>query len=239
MPHNAPDSNALSSLKEKPHYVGHRARLRTRILSTQGKGVADYELIEYFLSLVIPRTDVKPLAKKLLAHFKSLSALLAVDPHELKQISGVGDSLIATFFAFQELITRILKEEAGARPIFDTAEKVIHYCQFSLSHRKAEEFRVLFLDTKNYLIEEEFHQSGTINHAPIYPREVIKKALALGASGIILVHNHPSGDPSPSQSDIEMTLEMRLISEKLGIRILDHIIVGKGTSLSLKSLGYL
>jgi DNA repair protein RadC len=225
--------------EDSPHYLGHRQRLRKRLLDSHGHALADYELIEFLLCLVLPRGDVKPLAKKIHQRFKSFSALLAAEPKELLEIKGVGESVVAAIFSIHEIMRRSLKEEARLRPLLNSFDKVVEYCQCAMANLKREELRVLFLDTKHYLIEEEFQQQGTTNHTELYPREVIKKALDLGATGIILVHNHPSGDPTPSRADIKMTLEMQEISERLGIKVLDHIIIGDNKYRSLKALGYL
>jgi DNA repair protein RadC len=224
---------------EKPHYLGHRQRLRDRLQLAGPDGLPDYELLELLLFLGIPRGDVKPLAKRLLERFGSLSATLGAEPKELAEIKGIGDSTIHMFKLIQAAGVRMGREEVMTRSVVSNWRQLIAYCRASMAHEKVEQFRVLFLDRKNAIIADEKQQRGTVDHTPVYPREVVKRALELSASAIIMVHNHPSGDPTPSKADIEMTREVREAAEKLGITLHDHVIISKSGHNSFKSMGLL
>ena len=213
---------------------GHRSRLRERFLKGGEKASPDYEIIELLLFGAIPRGDVKPLAKTLLKECGSLSGLLQADPQKLKLIPGVGDATIATLKAVHEASCRLVLEEASQSPIFDTWNTVINYCRARMSHLTVEQFRLLFLDQKNKIIADELQQQGTINSAPIFPREVVRRTLELGASSLIMVHNHPSGDPTPSKADIDITKRVIKAAKELDIHVLDHIIIGKSGHTSLR-----
>ncbi len=215
-------------------FLGHRNRLRERFLKGGEKSLPDYELIELILFSVMPRVDVKPLAKSLLKECGSLSGLFQADIEKLKSIPGVGVSTVATLKAILEISCRLIKEEASAQPIFKSWQSVIDYCRARMSHLKVEQFRLLFLDQKNKIIADEVQQHGTINATPVYPREVVKRALDLGASSIIMVHNHPSGDPTPSKTDISITQKVANAAKELDIHVLDHLIIGKFGHTSLK-----
>lgn len=221
----------------KPHYLDHRQRLRQRFLSSDGESFSDYELLELLLFFSIDRVDVKPLAKALLAEFGGLGAVLAAEPVRLRRFDRVNDRTCALFKAVRETARRSLRAEVAGRPVISSSMQLLEYCRGSLMEERTERFRVLFLDRKNKLISDELQQSGTVDHAPVYPREVIKRALELGASAIILVHNHPSGDPTPSQADIDITREVREAAAVLGIILHDHIVVGRTGSASMKALG--
>ena len=224
---------------EKPHHLGHRARLRARLLERGGEAMADHEILEFLLFSAQPRGDTKPLAKALLARFGSLSAVLAAAPAELAGVSGMGEASIAALKVVPEAARRLAREEAMARPVIDSWQKVLDYCRISLAHEGVEALHLLFLDRKLRLIADERQQRGTVDHTPAYPREVVKRALELNASALILVHNHPSGDTTPSQADIAMTREIAEAAAKLGIALHDHIIIGKGGHSSFRSLGLL
>jgi len=238
----------MSEVKTKtkpdaPHYTGHRKRLRERFLKTAGKGnsssIADYELLEIILFASKPRGDVKPLAKKLIQHFGDLGKVISAPVPELARIDGVGDSAIAAIKAVQEASFYLLKNEVKKVPILESWKSLLDYCNATMSHNKTEQFRVFFLDKKNKLIADELQQEGTVDHTPVYPREVIKRAIELGSSSIILAHNHPSGDPNPSKADIEMTKLIMQGAAGVGILIHDHIIIGKNRHYSFAANGLL
>lgn len=224
-------------MSETPHYHGHRKRLRERFAKGGAEALAEYELLELLLFSAVPRGDVKPLAKALLARFGTLGAVLAAEPPALKEVSGVGDAIVHVFRLAQAVSLASLRERVVDRPVIGSWQALLDYCNASLSHSKTEHFHVLFLDNRNTLIADERQQRGTVDHVPLYPREVIKRALELGASAIILVHNHPSGDPTPSQADIDMTHEVQEAGKKLGVTVHDHLIIGRNGHQSFRSLG--
>ena len=228
-----------SAFQEIPHYIGHRQRLREKFLQGGKDTLADYEIVELFLSFVIPRKDVKPLAKDLCVYFGTLNALFSATPEELRSIKGIGESTIAALGIVKELFVRAARTEIKERPLLDSCEKVQKYCEHLMSHLKKEQIRLFFLDTRHFLIKDEVHQEGTLTYASIYPREIIKRALELGAASLILVHNHPSGDPSPSKADIDITRQLISTAKPLNLFVMDHLIVGKGKVLSLRRLGYI
>ncbi len=221
------------------HQIGHRSRLRERFLLGKLESVAEYELLEMILFSAFPRGDVKPLAKSLLKKFKSFSGVINASESELSQIKGMGTAAIASIKVIQSSSQILLKHKAEKGLQQSTLQQVIDYCKVTMENLRIEQLRLLFLDKKNQLILEEVQQEGTVDHTPIYTREVIKRALEVGASGIIIVHNHPSGDPTPSQSDIVATRDIKSASEKLDIKILDHIIIGKGAYISFRHKGLL
>lgn len=220
------------------HAAGHRQRLRERFLKAGADGVADYELLELLLYLAIPRRDVKPMAKDLIARFGSLGALLAADPGTLKA-AGLSEAVAATLLTVRAAALHMAKEGVENRPVLSNWQALLDYVRLGMAHDTRERFRVLFLDRKNVLIADEIQGEGTIDHTPVYPREVVRRALELGASAVILVHNHPSGDTKPSREDIAMTKEVADACLKLDIRVHDHLIVGKRGHASFKSLGLL
>ena len=221
---------------EEPHYHGHRDRLRQRFREAGGGALADYELLELILFQAIPRRDVKPLAKQLIERLGSFAAVLGASRSVLED-AGLGETTVDVLKATQEAGIRLTRESAQSRQVFGSGQAVIDYCRAALAHADTEEFHVLFLDRKNGLIAPEKQARGTVDHAPVYPREVVKRALELGASALILVHNHPSGDPSPSKADIEMTREVARAAAALGIAVHDHLIIGRSGHASLKALG--
>ncbi len=225
--------------KETPHYHGHRERLRRRVLDKGVVTLSDLEVLEYLLFGARPRGDTKPLAKTLIKRFGSLAGVLGASRQELAGVEGLGEASIAALKIVPEAARRLALEEASERPVIASWDKLLAYCRIAMAHEKVEQFRLLFLDKKNRLIADEVQQKGTVDHTPVYPREVIKRALELGASALILVHNHPSGDATPSKADIEMTREVQEAAAKLGISIHDHIVISKSGHNSFKSLGLL
>ncbi len=225
--------------KEPPHYHGHRERLRRRVLDKGVESLTDLEVLEYLLFSARPRGDTKPLAKTLIKRFGSLAGVLSASRQELATVGGLGEAAIAALRIVPEAARRLALEEASERPVIASWDKLLAYCRIAMGHEKVEQFRLLFLDKKNRVIADELQQRGTVDHTPVYPREVIKRALELGASALILVHNHPSGDATPSKADIEMTREVQEAAAKLGISVHDHIVIGKSGHNSFKSLGLL
>ena len=226
-------------MSTKPHYLGHRQRLKDRFMRDAGASLPDYEMLELVLFLAKPRAEVKPLAKALITRFGSFADVISADAKELVAVKGVGENTAVALKTIRAAAIRLAREQVMNQPVISSWQKLLDYCRASLAFAKTEEFRVLFLDRKNVLIADEMQQTGTVDHTPVYPREVVKRALDLGASAIIMVHNHPSGDPTPSKGDIEMTTEVREACEKLGISLHDHLIIGKSGHASFKSLGLL
>ena len=226
-------------MSTKPHYLGHRQRLKDRFMRDAGASLPDYEMLELVLFLAKPRAEVKPLAKALITRFGSFADVISADAKELVAVKGVGENTAVALKTIQAAAIRLAREQVMNQPVISSWQKLLDYCRASLAFAKTEEFRVLFLDRKNVLIADEMQQTGTVDHTPVYPREVVKRALDHGASAIIMVHNHPSGDPTPSKGDIEMTTEVREACEKLGISLHDHLIIGKRGHASFKSLGLL
>jgi DNA repair protein RadC len=218
------------------HWQGHRERLRQRFREGGADALPDYELIELLLFRALPRRDVKPLAKALVKRFGSFAETISAPEARLKEIEGVGDAVITEFRLIQAAAQRLARGEVAQRTVLSSWSTVIDYCRAAMAFEQVEQFRVLFLDKKNALIADELQQRGTVDHTPVYPRELIKRALELSATAIILVHNHPSGDPTPSQADIAMTKQIIEIARPLGIEVHDHIIVGRAGHASLKGL---
>jgi DNA repair protein RadC len=221
---------------EAPHYHGHRERLRERFHGAGPDALSDYELLEMVLFSARPRGDVKPLAKTLLKKFGSFAEVMHAPDTRLREVDGVGDATITMLKLIAAAASRIAKGQLKARTLLSSWNDVIAYCRTAMAFADKEQFRILFLDKRNQLISDEVQQTGTVDHAPVYPREVIKRALELSATAVILVHNHPSGDPTPSQADIQMTKAIIDIAGPLGIAVHDHIIVGKNGHASLKGL---
>lgn len=224
---------------DQPHYHGHRDRLRRRFLDGGAGALADHEMLELLLFHVVPRRDTKPIAKALIARFGSYAAVLRADPAALMKTAGINERGAVLLRAVADAAERLARQEVLNRPVLSSWDKVVEYLRISMVHEPVERFRILFLDVKNTLIADEMQQRGTVNHTPVYPREVVKRALELSASAIIMVHNHPSGNPSPSKADIDMTREVRDAAAKLGIVLHDHVIVGREGHISFKSLGLL
>jgi DNA repair protein RadC len=219
-----------------PHYHGHRERLRARFREAGSDAVTDYELLELLLFRALPRRDVKPLAKALIAKFGSFAETIAAPPQRLAEVPGLGEAAITEFKIVQAAANRLAHGEVKRRPVLSSWSAVLDYCRTAMAFADKEQFRVLFLDKRNQLIADELQQVGTVDHTPVYPREVVKRALELSATAIILVHNHPSGDPTPSRADIQMTHAILDVARPLGIAVHDHIIVGKEGHASFKGL---
>lgn len=220
----------------KSLHDGHRRRLRHRFLQAP-ETLPDYELLELLLFSTSSRADTKPLAKRLIEHFGTLAAVLQADPKRFKEVAGAqSEAVQACLLSTREAAIRLARAEITDRPAIGSWQQLIDYCQLTLGHSPDEEFHLLFLDRKNRLIRDEVQQKGTIDHAPVYPREVVKRALELGASAIIMVHNHPSGDPTPSRADIEITRAVRDAGKAVGIVLHDHVIVARGRHASMKNM---
>jgi DNA repair protein RadC len=222
---------------EKPHYLGHRDRLRTRLLNGGAEPLADYELLEFLLFASIPRRDTKELAKNLIKRFGSFAGVLAADQAALTGVPGIKEATAASLAAVREAAARMIRADVADKPVISNWQALIDYCTARIGYATSEEFHLLFLDRKNALIADEKQQQGTVDHTPLYPREVVKRALELSASAIILVHNHPSGDVTPSRADIEMTKQVRDAAKTVGVALHDHLVIGKGKHASFKSLG--
>jgi DNA repair protein RadC len=222
-----------------PDHLGHRKRLRQRFLSGGPTALADYELLELLLCQAQPRGDVKPLAKALIREFGDFAAVIAAKPDELQRVSGMGEASVVALKAVEAAALLMQREALLERPVIGSWKKLLEYCHSAMAHAKVEQFRLLFLDNRNALIADEAQQTGTINHTPVYPREVVKRALELHASAIIMLHNHPSGDPTPSSDDVAMTREVAEIAGKLGITLHDHVVIGKRGHASMRNLGLL
>ena len=223
-----------------PHHAsGHRERLRGRFQKAGVDGVQDYELLELVLFRAIPRRDVKPLAKEMIATFGGFAQTLAAPVERLVEIKGVSESVALDLKIVHAAAVKLAQERVLNRPVISSWNDLLSYCRAAMADEKTELFRILFLDKKNILIADEVQQRGTVDHTPVYPREVVKRALEIGASAIILVHNHPSGDPTPSRADVEMTNQIVKAAKALHIRVHDHIIIGHKHHASFKSLGLL
>jgi DNA repair protein RadC len=237
------DGSAKTAAADKapPHYLEHRQRLRERFLrdGRGGESFADYELLELLLCLAIPRRDVKPLAKALIGKFGSFAAVVAADPVALRAVDGVGEATVTALKLMQASARRLALAQTMQRDVVSSWQALLDYCRTSIAFSGIEEFHVLFLDGKNGVIAAERQQTGTVNHAPVYPREVMKRALELGAQALIVVHNHPSGDPTPSDADIAMTRDLRAAADQLGLALHDHLIIARGGHASFRSLGLL
>lgn len=219
-----------------PHYLGHRARLTERFRANGGEPLPDYELLELILFQALPRRDTKPIAKELLKRFGSFSGVLAAPIERLCEVDGIGEKAALHLKLIQASAARFARDGVRDRPLLSSWQAVIDYCRAAMAYAEREQFRILFLDKKNGLIADEVQQTGTVDHTPVYPREVVKRALELSATAVVLVHNHPSGDPTPSRADIQMTKQIADIARPLGIEVHDHIIVGKEGHASLKGL---
>ncbi|WP_273756152.1 DNA repair protein RadC [Bartonella sp. MM73XJBT] len=218
------------------HYQGHRERLRKRYLKSKGNAIEDYEYLELLLFRTIPRANTKPIAKNLIARFGSLADVFGADIHRLQEIPGCGPATAIDLKIISDVAGRLARAELFKRDIFSSWDKVLAYCKAVMAHETREQFRILFLDKKNGLLADEVQQTGTIDHTPVYPREVISRALELSASSLILVHNHPSGDATPSKADITMTYMLKDAANALGITIHDHLIIARNEYTSFKAL---
>ncbi len=229
------DPVAKDDQDDAKHYHGHRERLRKRFMEAGPAALADYEILEMVL-FVIPRIDVKPLAKALIDRFGSFAEAIAAEPQRLKEVDGMTDSAIAACKVVEAAAQRFARGAVKKRLPMGSWNEVVDYCRTSMAFENREIFRILFLDKKNGLIKDEVQGRGTVDHTPVYPREVVRRALELSATAIVLVHNHPSGDPSPSTQDVTMTREIMAIAKPLGVTVHDHIIVGRDGHASLKGL---
>ena len=219
-----------------PHYHGHRERLRARFRDAGADAVTDYELLELVLFRTIPQRDLKPLAKDLIAKFGSFAEVLAAPAQRLEEVKGIKEATATDLKIVHAAASRLARGQVQKRPVLSSWSAVLDYCRTAMAFADKEQLRVLFLDKRNQMIADEVQQTGTVDHTPVYPREVVKRALELSATAIILVHNHPSGDPTPSRADIQMTQSIVEIAKPLGISVHDHIIVGKEGHASLKGL---
>lgn len=221
-----------------PSYMrDHRKRLRDRFITGGAAAVPDYELLELVLFRAIPRQDVKPLARKLIDGFGDFNRVLSASPAQLMQIDGVGEAVAIELKVVEAAAHRLARAKVMQRHVVSSWAALLDYCHTTMAHRDTEQFRILFLDTKNVLIADEEQGKGTLDHVPVYPREVVKRALELNAAAIILVHNHPSGDPTPSSADIQMTQQINTAAKALGINVHDHLIIGKSCELSFRAQG--
>lgn len=221
-----------------PSYLkDHRKRLRDRFLMGGAQAIPDYELLELILFRAIPRRDVKPLARQLLDHFGDFNRVLSAPLDQLSAISGVGDAVILELKIVEAAAHRLTRARVLDRPVLTSWQALLDYCQATMAHLPIEQFRVLYLDRKNTLIADEQQAKGTVDHVPVYPREIVKQALHLNASAIILVHNHPSGDPTPSPQDIDMTAQIVAAASALGITVHDHLVIGKSREVSFRAQG--
>lgn len=222
--------------EQKPHFAGHRDRLRQRFVDQGGAQLQDYELLELLLFRILPRKDTKPIAKALLNRFGTFSEALSAPPHLLEEVEGIGPNAVTDLKVVLAVAQRFSRDKLADKPILGSWTQLIDYCKSNMAYEAREQFRILFLDKKNKLIADEVQQTGTVDHTPVYPREVIRRTLELSATALILVHNHPSGDPAPSTADIQMTTAIMNIATPLGITIHDHIIIGRSGHVSMKGL---
>ena len=227
---------AAGKSADKPHYAGHRGRLRHRFMEAGADALADYELLELILFRAIPQRDVKPLAKQLIGHFGSLGDVISADPILLReQIDS--ESVVVELKIIQAAALHLAQSAVLKQQILPSWSALLEYCQAAMAYEKNEQFRILFLDNKNAVIANEQQQKGTLNHTPVYPREVMKRAMNLSAAAIILVHNHPSGDPTPSRADIEMTKQIIAAGKPLNVTVHDHLVIGRSKTVSFRQLG--
>jgi DNA repair protein RadC len=239
IPRAGPPGDRSADDPNRPHYWGHRERLRQRFLAGGHASMPEYELLELVLFNAIPRIDVKPLAKALLAAFGDLNGVIAASEHRLLQVEGTTPKVYLQLRILEAIAHRMARAQVLSRSVIGSWDALMHYCKTVMAHRETEQFRILFLDAKNVLIADEEQARGTVNHVPVYPREVAKRALELNATAIILVHNHPSGDPTPSAADIDMTEQIALACDAIGVSIHDHVVIGREHDASFRSLGLL
>ncbi len=232
-------SDVEQPFEDAPHYLGHRERLRERFQGGGADAMPDYELMELVLFAAIPRRDVKPLAKALIARFGGFAEAIAAPRKRILEVEGASESVVTQLKIIEAAALRLSKMRVLGRPVLSSWTALIDYCAAAMARSQNEEFRVLFLDRKNVLMADEVQSTGTVDHTPVYPREIVKRALELGASSLILVHNHPSGDPSPSRADIEMTRDVTAAAKALRIAVHDHVIVGRSGHVSFKAMGLL
>jgi DNA repair protein RadC len=225
---------------EPPSYIkDHRQRLRARFMDGGPAALPDYEMLELVLFRAIPRADVKPLARRLIDAFGDFNRVVSAPPARLTEVEGVGEAVVCELKIVEAAAHRLARAKVIARPVISSWDAVVDYCRTTMAHRETEQVRVLYLDRKNVLVADEEQGRGTVDHVPVYPREVIKRALELNASALLLVHNHPSGDPTPSRADIDMTLQIEDAARALGLTLHDHIVVGKSRETSMRGQGYI
>ncbi len=229
------DTNGFSELNSSSLNKGHRERLRSKFRKSGADALAEYEMLELILFRSIPRRDTKPLAKRLISVFGSFAEALNAEPARLREMNGIGEATITDFKIVREAANMIVAGKVRERQLFSSSSAVLDYCKAVMAYEEKEQFRILFLDKKNRLIADEVQQTGTVDHTPVYPREVLKRAFELSATALILVHNHPSGDPTPSKADIEMTCTINEIAGSLGIALHDHLIIGRDGHVSMKA----
>ena len=227
----------MGTKKPKPHYHGHRDRLRARFAEKGADSLADYELLELYLFRSIPRRDVKPIAKELIAKFGSFAEVIAAPVDRLTEVKGISEKIALDLKILRAAATKLGQESVLGRPVLSSWSALLDYCRSAMQFETTEQFRVLFLDRKNRLIADEILGQGTVDRAPVYPREILKRALAHESTAIILTHNHPSGDPTPSQSDIDITKEIVQACKPIRVAVHDHLIIGRDNIVSFKSLG--
>jgi DNA repair protein RadC len=229
-------ATSRAALPSDAHYLGHRERLRNRFRDGGETALADYEILELLLFRLIPRRDTKPIAKALIARFGTLGGVIGAPAALLQEVKGIGENVALDLKLIANVAQRMLKSELREKQVLSSWSSVIDYCHAAMAYETTEQFRILFLDKRNVLIADEIQGRGTIDHTPVYPREVVKRALELSATAVILVHNHPSGDPTPSRADIDMTRTIVDTAKPLGITVHDHIIIGKDGHASLRGL---
>lgn len=240
MPLFAVDPDEAAGGGKLPSYIrDHRKRLRARFMDGGAQAMPDYELLELLLFRAIPRQDVKPLAHRLLDHFGDFNRVISAPVARLRDISGVGDAVVQELKIVEAAAHRLARSKVLGRHVISSWDALLDYCHTTMAHLETEQFRVLYLDRKNVLIADEAQGSGTVDHVPVYPREVVKRALELNASALILVHNHPSGDPTPSDADLSMTAQIRDAAAALDLVLHDHLIIGKSREISFRAQGYL
>lgn len=223
-----------------PSYIAdHRKRLRARFMEGGAGAIPDYEMLELVLFRAIPRQDVKPLARLLLDTFGDFNRVVTATPVRLRAVRGVGESVVQELKIIEASAQRLMRARVMNRPVLSGWDALLDYCHTSMAHRETEQFRILYLDRRNVLIADEEQARGTVDHVPVYPREVVKRALEINASALILVHNHPSGDPTPSDADVAMTLQIQDACRTLSITLHDHLIIGKSRETSFRAAGYL
>ena len=233
------DEAAVQTGKQPSYIADHRKRLRSRFMQGGAAAMPDYELLELVLFRAIPRVDVKPLARLLMDTFGDFNRVITAAPARLTAVKGVGDAVVQELKIVEAASQRLMRARVMHRPVLSSWDALLDYCHTAMAHRETEQFRILYLDRKNVLIADEEQARGTVDHVPVYPREVVKRALELNASALILVHNHPSGDPTPSDSDVSMTAQVQDAATVLGITLHDHLIIGKSRELSFRAKGYL
>lgn len=242
LPFSDPPSPETAEADAVDFTGGHRDRLRARFLKLGGDGLSDEELLEMLLFAVNPRKDVKPLAKLLLKNFGALGAVLNAPPERLRGLKAAGvalstDNAVAVVRLAGALGVRMLQREMMKETVLSSWDAVVNYCSAAMADEPVEQFRVIFLNRRNAVIADELQQRGTVDHTPVYPREIMRRAIELGATALVLAHNHPSGDPTPSRADIEMTKEIVRAAQAVGVTVHDHLVIGKGRHVSFKSKG--